>query len=73
MIAAGCVYAMQLDINDYHTWFHILAPRGGGEADLEARKLADDRHSERRRGLSPYTRDFFLVTWKAAPAHLADE
>lgn len=66
MIMAGCDYAMQLDVNDYHTYCIIcrLATDKKGTQKMKSRRLADEMTGENGRYIKPYTRDFFYVTWK---------
>lgn len=67
MSLAGCDYAMQLDINDYHTYLYTYKPNGTdkkGNLKLKASMLSDGMSGETKRCLEPYTRDFFYVTLK---------
>ena len=67
MSLAGCDYAMQLDINDYHTYLYTYKQNGTdkkGNLKLKASMLSDGMSGETKRCLEPYTRDFFYVTLK---------
>ncbi len=68
MSLAGCDYAMQLDINDYHTYLYTYRHNGmdkKGNLKLKASRLSDEMSGETQRCLAPYTRDFFYVTFKS--------
>ena len=67
MEMAGCDYAMQLDINEYHTYFHMYKLNGAdkkGNLKLKVTRLTDEMANETQRCIKPYTRDFFYLTWK---------
>ncbi len=67
MSLAGCDYAMQLDINDYHTYLYTYKLNGTdkkGNTKLKASRLTDEMSGETERCLVPYTRDFFYATLK---------
>ena len=67
MSLAGCDYAMQLDINDYHTYLYTYKLNGTdkkGNTKLKASRLTDEMSGETERCLVPYTRDFFYTTLK---------
>ncbi|HNY12371.1 MAG TPA: phosphodiester glycosidase family protein, partial [Candidatus Wallbacteria bacterium] len=67
MEMAGCDYAMQLDINEYHTYFHLYKLNGAdkkGNLKLKVTRLTDEMANETQRCVKPYTRDFFYLTWK---------
>ncbi len=67
MEMAGCDYAMQLDINEYHTYFHLYKLNGTdkkGNLKLKVTRLTDEMANETQRCIKPYTRDFFYLTWK---------
>ncbi len=67
MSLAGCDYAMQLDINDYHTYLYTYKANGTdkkGNLKLKSVRLTDEMSGEAQRCLQPYTRDFFYVTLK---------
>ena len=68
MIMAGCDYAMQLDVNDYHTYCILckLTTDKKGAARIKTKRLSDEMTGENGRYVKPYTRDFFYVTWKKA-------
>jgi hypothetical protein len=63
---AGCVNGMQLDINDYHTYFIYYLPKIGedGRIILKPKKLTPKISAEKYRGMRAYTRDFFYMVWK---------
>ncbi|MEZ7892614.1 MAG: hypothetical protein QMC67_12775 [Candidatus Wallbacteria bacterium] len=66
MIMAGCSFAMQLDINDYHTYFFGYNPKESknGTYKYKPQPLCDEMSGDNYRCLKPYTRDFFYLTWK---------
>jgi hypothetical protein len=67
MSLAGCDYAMQLDINDYHTYLYTYKTNGTdkkGNLKLKPVRLTDEMSGEAQRCLQPYTRDFFYITFK---------
>lgn len=72
MIMAGCDYAMQLDINDYHTYFFLYRekPDNRGKLKISPIKLTDKMIANSNIGLIHYVRDFFYVTGKESPTHI---
>ncbi len=75
MSLAGCDYAMQLDINDYHTYLYTYKANGTdkkGNLKLKSVRLTDEMSGEAQRCLQPYTRDFFYITLKENEIKTAD-
>lgn len=73
LVRAGCIFAMQLDINAYHTYCLLFRPERDdrGRFRLNSEKLAQAMGTELDRGISPYTRDFFYAEWKKSSVNLA--
>ena len=59
--AAGCIRAMELDINSIGPGFNLYH-WNSGSGTLDARKLTPEMHRSARRYLTPDTRDFFYLT-----------
>jgi hypothetical protein len=66
LVRAGCNFAMQLDINDYHTYliYYEQKPTTLGTLRQVPHKLNSKMGIEIKRCLTPYNRDFFYMTWK---------
>ncbi len=66
---AGAVYAMQLDVDEYHVVFltyDVTAGKDGAPA-VAGQKLRADMHGYDNYFLAPYQLDFFYLTRRAAP------
>jgi len=74
MIMADCDYAMQLDINDYHTYFFFYRQDKDSKGNLrpDPFKLTDEMIANERIGLIHYVRDFFYMTWKPSGMRIAN-
>ena len=62
---AGAVYAMQLDVDEFHVAFFTYDVQGdasGGEASITAHKLRDDMRGFDGYFLRPFQLDFFYLT-----------
>jgi hypothetical protein len=59
--AAGCIRAMELDINSYWVSFNLYHWNNSGSY-LAGRKLVPEMHRSGTRYLTPDTRDFFYLT-----------
>ncbi|WP_240986588.1 phosphodiester glycosidase family protein [Acididesulfobacillus acetoxydans] len=65
LLSAGCVRAMELDINSYWVTFNFFRRTAGKQgATLEGTKLDPSMRRSAARYLTPDTRDFFYLTLK---------
>jgi TolB protein len=70
---AGAVYAMQLDVDEYHVVFvtyDVTPAKSGGAPAVAGQKLRADMHGYDNFFLTPFQLDFFYLTRRSEP--LAD-
>lgn len=68
--AAGAVYAMQLDVNEYHVAFitySVQTATDGGTPIVTGQKLRDDMHGFDSFFLRPWPLDFFYLLRRPSP------
>jgi len=68
--AAGAVYAMQLDVDEYHVAFityDVQPATDGGQPVVTGQKLRDDMHGFDSFFLSPWPLDFFYLLRRPSP------
>lgn len=67
---AGAVYAMQLDVDEYHVVFityDVQPGKEGGQPVVTGRKLRNDMHGYDGYFLRPFQLDFFYLTRRPQP------